>query len=262
VVHDGLDLLAAEQVMGVNLKGLGQVRDEHRCRIDHGEAVDFRRFLLGLVDPRGVEIEHRLPRRHALEADLAARDIHRQPTTGHELTFGHEAATQEKPVVVGFELQIVPHRNWRHHDALLARKRLAHPGDAAEQFTTGFGIGEREQAVADFDREDILFNKFPDILVGPGGGTASVARHASHRRGPGVLVAGRFTGGFCGGEIGLSQIVAERKSGLGLVLFDDDPEVIENGREPEKRHNRHPGKQRKKHHHAGQHGQTQPDQAA
>jgi len=214
VIDDGLDFLTAEEEMGVDLERLGEMRDENRSGIDDGEAVDLGGLLLGLVDPGGLEVEDGLARGDTLEADLAAGNIHGQPAAGHELALGDDAATEEETVVVGFELEIVADRNRRNHDALLAGEALADAGDAAEQFAAGFGVGEREETIADFDREDVELDELAHIL-GCAGGARGRGRATGASAG---LFNVRLAGGLGGGGVLLGDIGAERMAGRGFLL--------------------------------------------
>ncbi len=101
---------------------------------------------------------------HAPQLDLAAGDVHRQPAAGHERPRATALPRMQEAVVVGLELQIVPHGDRRNDDAPLAGEILADAGDPAEQVAAGLGVGEAQQAVADLDREDVDVDQLADIV--------------------------------------------------------------------------------------------------
>ncbi len=108
VVDEGLDVLAAEQVVGDVLEGLGEVGDQHRRGIDDREAVDLRSFSLFAS---AIHVASRLKTGSRVgtprKPDVAVGDIHGQPAAGHDLAVGDGLAAEQEPVVVGLELQVV-----------------------------------------------------------------------------------------------------------------------------------------------------------
>src|SRR5579884_3503680 len=133
LVEELLHFLAAEQLVRVPADHLGEVRDDHGGRVDHGVAGELRALALGGRDPEGVEPEGRLACR-----DPGHGRGHRAGVDGEErprahLAAGDLVALEEDQVGVRLEVEVVADVDGRHDEAHLERELAAQRLDALDE---------------------------------------------------------------------------------------------------------------------------------
>ena len=165
VIHERLHVLPSEDEVRRAFDGFGKMRDQHRARIDDGVAVNLRRALFLLADPRRIDAKNRLDRGDAFQRHRAVRHVHREPAIRDDFAAREFLATQEEAIFLRLEFQIVADRDGRNDDADFAGKSFSHTGHAIEQIATVLFLREMEKSGAEFDREGIDFDELLKFIL-------------------------------------------------------------------------------------------------
>ena len=148
-----LHFLVAEQLIGVALQELAQVRRDDRRRIDDREAERLRVLFRGRLDPVRVEAERRVLRADADDLRGHAAGIDREIALDLNLAFADRHAEDRDAVAVRLQLEVVADVHRLHQEAELLRELAAHGLDAREQGPGLVAVDERDQAIADLEAE-------------------------------------------------------------------------------------------------------------
>ena len=143
--------VAGENFVGVLADGLGQMRGDHAARLDHGVAEHLGLIARRGVDPHGGRAEGRLLGGDA--GNLAGRHagIDRQEHVRIDRPFGHRHVGDLDAVLVLLQSHVVADADLGQNHADFGGHVLPHALDAFQQIAAAFGIGQADQAHADFD---------------------------------------------------------------------------------------------------------------
>ena len=220
-----LHLGVGQQLRGVGLEQLGQMRRQHGRGVDHRVALHRRFFLLRDVDPGRRQAEGRLGGVQAGQLHLRAGRVHDHVLARPDPAGAGLDLLDLDDVAVGLELDVVEDAHRRHHEAHLDRERAPQRLDLLGEAVGAVGrIDQRQQRVAELDLEIVDLERRRDRLVG---------RRAF---------------------LGLDLFRLDRQREL-LLLVHDVGERARAAAEQQERQHRNAGQQRHDHHHRARHAE-------
>jgi len=155
VVEQRLNFLPSQNLVRVGLHDLREVGRDHGCRIDHHVALGLRHLLVPFGNPYGRKTEGRFFRLDPLELSRPVVGGDGQGVPRHEFAPGEFDALHEDRVFVGLQVQVVPDVDGRddepHFESDLFPERL----DSLEKFASLSRVDQRDEAVADFDPQQV-----------------------------------------------------------------------------------------------------------
>ncbi len=161
-VEQTLDLLAAQQFVGMLLDHFRQMRGQHRSLIDYGVAGSQRLILQRGRNPQRGHAEGRLFGRSARQRARRALG-----TDGHQMVLvhlpaGHLDSAQRDDILARLEAHVVGDVHGRHDEAQLLGQILPqrlHPG---QQLPALILVDQGHQAVAHFQAEFVQLQQIFD----------------------------------------------------------------------------------------------------
>ena len=145
----------AEQISGVIAQHFVQVGGHGGTGVDHGVTQSACMVSLGGIDPHRVQAKRGLFGGLAFQWAINLARVDRQFTTDFDLTFAPGDALEHNVIRIGVDIQGIANPHRLHQKAQLGREFFTHAFDAAHQLTTGFRIDQRNQAVANFQTNQI-----------------------------------------------------------------------------------------------------------
>ena len=157
-----LHLGVGQQLGGVGLEQLGQMRRQHGRGVHHRVALHRRFFLLRDVDPGRGQAEGRLGGVQAGQLHLRAGRVHDHVLARPDPAGAGLDLLDLDDVAVGLELDVVEDAHRRHHEAHLDRQRAPQRLDLlGEAVGAVRRIDQRQQRVAELDLEIVDLERAP-----------------------------------------------------------------------------------------------------
>ena len=154
-IEQVLHFLVTEQLIGMTLQELAQVRGDDRRRIDDREAERLRVLFPGRLDPVRVEAERGVLRAHADDMRGHTAGIDREIAVDLNLPFADRHAEDRDAIAVRLQLEVVADVHRLNEEPELLRQLAAHGLDAREQGPGLVAVDERDQAIADLETDEV-----------------------------------------------------------------------------------------------------------
>ena len=132
-IHHLLDILTAEQLGGVGLEGLHEVRGDHRRGLDDDVAHGLRIAAARRRDPTRRHAEARVSRFESVDHVDHRAGVEREEVARHDLAAGDFTAAEANHVLARRESDVVTDADGRDQNAELHRGLLAQQADALEE---------------------------------------------------------------------------------------------------------------------------------
>ena len=165
-VDQALHVIGAKQLAGMGIEHLAQMRGDDAVGLDDDMVVGLGLGLLLGQDPDRIEAEGRVLDVDA--AQLAHRGAagQRQLAVGVDGVLGHDRLPDADAIGVGGKVQVVAHPHGGHDEAHGLGHLAPDAGDPRHQRAALGLVDQRDQAIADLDRDAGVIG---DILGGDDG---------------------------------------------------------------------------------------------
>lgn len=132
-MHELLDFFVANQLVGVLVQNLVEVRGDHRAGVDHGVTQRLCLAPLADFDPHRVQAKSRIFGGYAAQGAKYLPGVDRQLAVGIDLGFGQGHAHQRQAIGAGGQVEVVTDMHGGHQKAQVLRQLLAHTLDPRQQ---------------------------------------------------------------------------------------------------------------------------------
>ena len=177
IVEQVLHLLAANQFMAMLFDDLADMGGHDRGAVNDGVAGNLGPFFFVFGDPDGRQAEGGFGGGDALDRFGYHAGIHGHVMAGQHLGLSDLDSFQRQGVLIGIELEIILDMDGRHDKAVVHGELFADGLDAGEQFTVLGGIDKGDQAVSDFQLQQIDIEHLFIVFGRPAWVLPAVLRH-------------------------------------------------------------------------------------